>query len=201
MIDFYTFGTFHGKRISIMLEETGLRYQVHKVDLATGEHKKADFLGINPSGRIPTIVDNDESNGLIVTQSAAILIYLAEKSGLFLPTERVAKTKVIEWLFFHATDISPSMFDSFFLKKRCEPAQPDAAGFLDQRIFELYQHFDNQLANNEFIGGNSYSIADIAIFPTITENETFFDAYPNIKRWYKQVGERDAVQLGMSIPN
>jgi GST-like protein len=199
MIDFYTFATWNGKRVAIMLEETGLEYQVHKVDLMKGEHKQADFLGINPSGRIPTIVDNDEGNGLIVTQSAAILVYLAEKSGLFLPQETVARARVMEWLFFHATDISPTMFDSFFLTKRCEPNQLEAAKFLDQRIFELYKNFDDQLANNEFIAGDSYSIADMAIFPTLN-NEALFERYAHLKRWHAQVGERAAVQRGMAIP-
>jgi len=199
MIDFYTFATWNGKRVAIMLEETGLDYQVHKVDLMKGEHKQAEFLGINPSGRIPTIIDNDVDNGLIVTQSAAILVYLAEKSGSFLPQETVARARVMEWLFFHATDISPTMFDSFFLTKRCEPNQLEAAKFLDQRIFELYKNFDNQLANNEFIAGDHYSIADIAIFPTIN-NETLLASYANLKRWHIQVSERAAVQRGMGIP-
>ena len=199
MIDFYTFATWNGKRVAIMLEETGLEYQVHKVDLAKGEHKQADFLGINPSGRIPAIIDSEQGNGLIVTQSAAILVYLAEKSGLFLPQETVARAKVMEWLFFHATDISPTMFDSFFLTKRCEPNQLEAAKFLDQRIFELYKNFDDQLANNEFIAGNTYSIADIAIFPTIN-NDALLKNYSNLKRWHIQVTERAAVQRGMAIP-
>lgn len=199
MIDFYTFATWNGKRVAIMLEETGLEYQVHKIDLAKGEHKQADFLGINPSGRIPTIIDNDEGNGLIVTQSAAILVYLAEKSGLFLPQETVARAGVMEWLFFHATDISPTMFDSFFLSKRCEPNQLEAAKFLDQRIFELYKNFDEQLAKNEFIAGDDYSIADIAIFPTIN-NEAILANYAHLKRWHVQVSERAAVQRGMAIP-
>ncbi len=199
MIDFYTFATWNGKRVAIMLEETGLDYQVHEVDLMKGEHKQAEFLGINPSGRIPTIIDNDVDNGLIVTQSAAILVYLAEKSGLFLPQETVARTRVMEWLFFHATDISPTMFDSFFLTKRCEPNQLEAAKFLDQRIFELYKNFDDQLAKNEFIAGDHYSIADIAIFPTIND-EALLVSYANIKRWHIQVAKRIAVQRGMAIP-
>ncbi|MDQ7091871.1 MAG: glutathione S-transferase N-terminal domain-containing protein [Methylococcales bacterium] len=199
MIDFYTSATWNGKRAAIMLEETGLEYQVHKIDLAQGEQKKASYLEINPSGRIPAIVDNEEGEGLIVTQSAAILLYLAEKSGKFLPQETAARAKVMEWLFFHATDISPTMFDSFFLSKRCDPVQPAAAQFLNQRIFELYKNFDVQLADNEFIAGADYSIADIAIFPTINDL-TLLESYPNLKRWHTLVSQRAAVQKGMSIP-
>lgn len=202
MIDFYTYPTFNGQRVSIMLEETGFEYQVHTIDLMKGEQKQADFLDINPSGRIPAIIDNDEAKGLAVTQSAAILVYLAEKSELFLPKERLARTKVMEWLFFHATDISPTMYDSFFLTKRCQPPQLKAAEFLNQSIFELYKNFDQQLANYEFIGGRQYSIADIATFPTMNKDDVkFFESYPNLKRWYAQIGEREAVQRGMAIPD
>ncbi|MCK5897617.1 MAG: glutathione S-transferase N-terminal domain-containing protein [Methylococcales bacterium] len=201
MIDFYTHSTWNGRRVAIMLEETGLAYQLHHINLAKGEHKKTDFLEINPSGRIPAIRDQDINDGLIVTQSAAILIYLAEKSGLFLPTETVSRAKVLEWLFFHATDITPTQFDSFFLTARCEPSQPDAADFLNQRIFDLYTNFDAQLGKSEFIGGDDYSIADIAIFPAINkDNSVLFEAYPNLRRWYAQVAERAAVQRGMTIP-
>ncbi|MCK5728194.1 MAG: glutathione S-transferase family protein [Methylococcales bacterium] len=201
MIDFYTHSTWNGRRVAIMLEETGLDYQLHHINLAKGEHKQTDFLEINPSGRIPAIRDQAINEGLIVTQSAAILVYLAEKSGLFLPTETAARAKVLEWLFFHATDITPTQFDSFFLTARCEPSQNAAADFLDQRIFELYTNFDVQLGKSEFIGGETYSIADIAIFPAINkDNNALFDAYPNLKRWYAQVAERAAVQRGMAIP-
>ena len=200
MIDFYTFATWNGRRVAIMLEETGLNFQTHIINLREGEHKKEAFLAINPSGRIPAIVDQAVDNGLIVTQSAAILVYLAEKSGLFLPTEAPTRAKVMEWLFFHATDITPTQFDSFFLSVRCQPEQLEAAGFLDQRIFELYQNFDVQLGQNEFIAGVSYSIADMAIFPAINpENRALFETYPHLKRWYTQVSERPAVQRAMKI--
>ncbi|MCK5871499.1 MAG: glutathione S-transferase N-terminal domain-containing protein [Methylococcales bacterium] len=200
MIDFYTHPTWNGRRVAIMLEETGLAYQLHPINLAKGAHKQAAFLEINPSGRIPAIRDQTVNEGLIVTQSAAILVYLAEKSGLLLPTETVARAKVLEWLFFHATDITPTQFDSFFLTARCEPTQLDAAAFLNQRIFDLYAHFDAQLGKSEFIGGDDYSIADIAIFPAINkEDNTLFDAYPHLKRWYAQVAERAGVQRGMKV--
>jgi GST-like protein len=200
MIDFYTFATWNGQRVAIMLEETGLDYQTHLINLREGEHKKDAFLAINPSGRIPTIVDQTVNNGLIVTQSAAILMYLAEKSGVFLPTETVARAKVMEWLFFHATDITPTQFDSFFLTVRCQPAQLEAAELLNQRIFELYKNFEVQLGENEFIAGAEYSIADMAIFPAINrEDSALFTAYPNLKRWYEQVGERAAVQRALKI--
>lgn len=197
MIDFYTYSTFNGKRVAIMLEETGLDYQTHIINLAKGEQRSAEFLGINPSGRIPTIIDD----GLILTQSAAILIYLAEKSGVLLPTDTIARAKVMEWLCFNATDISPAMFDSYYLTQRCQPAQPQAAELLNQRIFMLFQNFDNELAQHEFIGGDSYSIADIAMFPTLPADTTeFFQSYPNLQRWFQLVSQRPAVQIGMQMP-
>ena len=201
MLDFYTYGTFNGQRVSIMLEETALEYQVHKVDIMKGEQNEADFLAVNPSGRIPTIIDNDFEQPLIVTQSAAILLYLAEKTGLFLPKETIARAKVIEWLFFHATDITPSMFDSYYLTQRCETKELAAAKLLDKRIFGLYKNFDAQLAKHEFIAGDQYSIADIAIFPAIkADNDAFFKEYANINRWFKQLAARPSIQMGMSIP-
>lgn len=202
MIDFYTYGTFNGRRVAIMLEETELEYRVHKVDLFAGEQRQAAFLALNPSGRIPTIVDNDDGQRLIVTQSAAILMYLAEKSGMLLPKERVARAKVIEWLFFHATDITPTLFDSFYLTQLCKTKQLEAGKLLDERVFALYQNFDEQLAKHEFIGGESYSIADIAVFPALkADDEAFFEKYSNIRRWYSLISQRPAVQRGMAIPN
>ena len=199
MIDFYTYSTFNGRRVSIMLEETGLEYQAHKIDLFKGEQKKPEFLKINPSGRIPAIIDHDEN--LILTQSAAILMYLAEKSGLLMPSALKARAKIFEWLFFHATDITPTLFDSFYLSTLCESKQPQAADLLNQRVFNLYQNFDDQLKAHEFIGGEDYSIADIAMFPAIQKDNTaFFQKYVHIKRWYEQISKRDAVQRGMKIP-
>ena len=203
MIDFYTFKTFNGQRVSIMLEETGFEYTVHKVHLRKGEQKLLEFLKINPSGRIPAIIDRDSafSEPLVLNQSAAILLYLAEKSGCLLPSEPVAKARTLEWLMFNATDIGPNAFCAFYFTNRITPTLPDAADVLVARNLELYQYFDRQLADNEYLAGDGYTIADIATFPSVVAKpDEIFKRYKNIQRWAEMLLTRPAVQRGLLVP-
>ncbi len=201
MIDFYTYGTPNSRRVSVMLEETGLNYRLHKVDLLVGEQKQPAYLQINPTGRIPTIIDHDVAGeSLVLSQSAAILLYLAEKTGRFLPSDPIAKAHVLEWPFFHATDVTPTGFDIFYLSSRIEPPHPDAAIALRQRLFDLYGHFNRRLAENEYLGGDQYSIADIGALPGFAARQEVLSDYPNIKRWCDALLERPAVQRGLQIP-
>lgn len=202
MIDLYTASTFNGQRVSIMLEETGLEYSAHRVDLARGEQRLADFLQLNPSGRIPVIVDHEsgESTPFVLTQSVAILQYLAEKSGRLLPASITARAKVYEWMEFHATDISSFIFAAFYLQRRTKPKQEQAADQLRARVHEFYQYFDQQLENFEFLAGASYSIADIAALPAVIAHEKTLSEYTNLTRWMQQLQQRPAVQRGMLIP-
>ena len=129
MMILYTANTFNGQRVSIMLEEIGLPYSVHKVDLAKGDQRQADFLRLNPSGRIPVLVDHADgmSGPLVITQSPAILQYLAEKTGQLLPDFLSARAKVYEWMHFHAIDIGSVIFSAFYLQRRSSPKQLKAA--------------------------------------------------------------------------
>ena len=202
MIDLYTASTFNGQRISIMLEETELAYTPHKIDLAKGEQHQIEFLKLNPSGRIPVLVDqNSGSNSpLVLTQSVAILQYLAEKTQLLLPKSLSDRAKVYEWMNFHAVDIGSTLFSAFYLHQRIKPSHEHAADQLRQRVIELYQYFDQQLADQEFLAGASYSIADITALPAVmTQKEKLAD-YKNLNRWLQQLEQRPAVQRGMAVP-
>ncbi|MCK5190029.1 MAG: glutathione S-transferase family protein [Methylococcales bacterium] len=202
MIDLYTASTFNGQRVSIMLEETGLPYSVHRVDLTKGDQRQPGFLKLNSSGRIPVLVDLDSgsSRPLVITQSVAILQYLAEKTQQLLPKSLPDRVKVYEWMHFHAIDIGSVLFSAFYLQRRCSPMQPQAADQLTERVHELYFYFDQQLAEQEFLAGSSYSIADITALPAVIKQEKELAEYPDLTRWLKQLKQRPAVQRGMAIP-
>lgn len=202
MIDLYTASTFNGQRVSIMLEETGLPYSVHRVDLTKGDQRRPGFLKLNSSGRIPVIVDSDSgsSRPLVITQSVAILQYLAEKTGQLLPESLPDRVRVYEWMHFHAIDIGSVLFSAFYLQRRCSTLQPQAAEQLRERVHELYFYFDQQLAEQEFLAGSSYSIADITALPAVITQEKKLAEYSNLTRWLLQLKQRPAVQRGMAIP-
>ena len=203
MIDLYTASTFNGQRASIMLEETELAYTAHKINLLKGEQHQADFLKLNASGRIPVIVDHESgaSDPFVLTQSTAILQYLAEKTQKLIPTSLVDRAKMYEWMHFHAVDIGSTLFSAFYLQNRINPKEEQAADQLRQRVHELYQHFDQQLSAQEFIAGASYSIADITVLPTVIAQEAKLAEYKNLTRWLQQLKQRPAVQRGMAVPN
>ena len=199
VIDLYSYGTINGQNIVIALEEMQLDYLLHKVDLINGEQRDSAFLKLNPSGRIPIIIDHD--NNLILSQSSAILIYLAEKSGKLLSTDVVLRAKTLEWMMFHATDLAPNLFNNFYLKALIKKPQPIAAKFIKDRYLNLYQHFNNQLAQHEFLNEVEFSIADIAAYPAIYRLvDTFEDLqYHHIIRWFNQVSKRPAVVKGINF--
>ena len=202
MIDLYTASTFNGQRASIMLEETGLDYAAHRIDLAKGKQRQQAFLQLNPSGRIPVIVDHDSADAkpFVLTQSVAIVQYLAEKSGQFLPESLTERARVYEWMQFHAVDIGSTLFNAFYLQRRIKPGQEQATDQLRQRIHGLYQYFDQQLAEHEFLAGSTYSIADIAALPAVIAQTHTLNEYANLTRWCQQLQQRHAVQRGMLIP-
>ena len=203
MIDLYTEKTFNGQRVSIMLEETGLAYTAHHINLMQGEQHHADFLKLNPSARIPVLVDHDQgsSSPLVLTQSVAILQYLAEKTQLLIPKILTERAKMYEWVNFHAIDIGSTLFSAFYLQQLITPHEKQAAEQLRVRIHKLYQFFDQQLAEQEFLAGASYSIADITVLPAVISQAETLTEYKNLMRWLEQLKLRPAVQQGMNIPN
>jgi GST-like protein len=200
MIDLYTFTTPNGRKASVMLEEVELPYNVHKIDITKGEQFTPEFVAINPNSKIPAIVDQD--TGMTVFESGAILLYLGEKTGKFLPTEQKARFQVLEWLMFQMGGVGPMFGQLNHFKKFAPEKIPYAIERYEKETLRLYGVLDKQLADREFIC-NEYSIADIATFPWVASYEfqgLTLDNHPNLKRWFETIQQRPAVQRGMAVP-
>ena len=201
MIDLYTAATPNGKKVSIMLEELGASYKVHALNLSELEHKEPWFLEINPNGKIPAIVDNDD--GTVVFESGAILIYLADKFGGFLPpVEDRRRTTCIQWLMFQMSGVGPMQGQLNVFLKYAPEKIPYAIKRYTEETKRLYSVLDERLSEVKYLA-EEYSIADIATWPWINAYgwaEIDLGAFPNLTRWHAQVGERPAVIKGSGIP-
>lgn len=200
MIDLYTFTTPNGRKASIMLEEVGLPYNVYKIDITKNEQFTPEYVAINPNSKIPAIIDQD--TGMTVFESGAILIYLAEKAGKFLPTEQKQRYQVLEWLMLQMGSVGP-MFGQLNHFKKFAPEKIEyAIARYEKETLRLYGVLDQQLANNQFICGD-YSIADIATYPWVAIYEfqgLTLDEHPHLKRWVEMLQLRPALQRGMAVP-
>lgn len=199
MIDLYTFTTPNGRKPIIMLEEVGIPYTIHAVDITKGDQFKPEYVEINPNSKIPSIKDRDTE--LTIFESAAILLYLAEKSGKLMPTEQKGRFTVLEWLMFQIGSIGPMFGQLSHFKLHAPEQVPYAINRFEKEALRLYGVLDSQLSDHEFIA-NEYSIADVATFPWVANYEQIgltLDQHPNLKRWVNTVQERPAVQKGMSI--
>ncbi len=200
MIDCYTFATPNGRKVSIMLEEVGLPYIVHSIDIRQNQQFSPEFVAINPNSKIPAIVDQE--TGITVFESGAILIYLAEKTGKFFPQETKAKFQVLQWLMFQVGGVGP-MFGQLNHFRRFAPEPiPYAINRYEQETLRLYGVMNQQLATREYIAGD-YSIADMAIYPWVAIYEfqgLTLESYPHLKNWCDRMASRPAVQKGMAIP-
>lgn len=201
MIDLYTAATPNGKKISIMLEELGTAYRVHALDLSEFEHKEPWFLEINPNGKIPAIVDNDD--GTAVFESGAILIYLADKfGGLLPPVGDGRRTACVQWLMFQMSAVGPMQGQLNVFLKYAPEKIPYAIRRYTEETKRLYSVLDERLSRVEYIAGE-YSIADIATWPWINAYDWVrmdLEDFPNLVRWRAAVGERPAVIKGSGIP-
>jgi GST-like protein len=201
MIDLYTWTTPNGRKVSILLEELGLPYTAHAVNIGKDEQFAPDFLKISPNNKIPAIVDHD--TGVSQFESGAIMIYLAEKTGQFLPTEVKARAEVMQWLMWQMGGFGPMLGQAHvFLKFNRGLSQPAEERFAKEAK-RLYGVLDRQLADHEYVAGD-YSIADMAIFPWAARHdwhEIDLTAFPNVLRWYRQVAARPAVQRGYQVPS
>lgn len=200
MIDLYTFTTPNGRKASVMLEEVGLPYSVHVINIGKGDQFTPEYVAINPNSKIPAIVDHDAN--MTIFESGAILMYLAEKTGKFFPTEPKQRYQVIEWLFFQMASVGP-MFGQLNHFRRFAPEQiPYAVERYEKETLRLYGVLDKQLQDQEFLCGD-YSIADIATYPWVSIYDfqgLTLDHHPHLKRWVETVGQRPAVQKGMAVP-
>lgn len=204
MIDLYTWTTPNGRKVSIMLEETGLAYRVKPVNIGKGEQFAPDFLAIGPNNRIPAIVDHDGPQGkpMPLFESGAILLYLAYKTGKFLPTDVTQQFQVIQWLMFQMGGIGPMFGQAHhFLRAAPEPV-PYAIERYTTEARRLYKVLDQQLQGQPYLAGE-YSIADIATYPWIARHEWHkvdLGDFPGVKQWFERVGARPAVKRGMAVP-
>ena len=205
MIDLHYAPTPNGWKISIMLEELGLPYKVIPVNIRAGEQFRPEFLAISPNNRIPAIVDHAPSDGgepFSVFETGAILIYLADKTGRFLPTEMRARSRVIQWVMWQMGGLGPMLGQHGHFALYAAEKIPYAIERYRDEAARLYRVLDTQLGKTGAYIAGDYSIADIACFPwTMTHKAQGFtlDDYPNIKRWYAEVRGRPQVQAGLAI--
>jgi glutathione S-transferase len=201
MIDLYTASTPNGWKASIALEELGLPYRAHRVDLQSGEQKRPEFLAINPNGRIPVIVDRD-ADDFPVFESGAILVYLAEKAGALLPTDVKGRSRVMQWLMFQMGGIGPMMGQANVFYRYHTEKIPFAIDRYQRETRRLFGVLDGQLASHEYLAGD-YSIADIANWCWVSTHDwsgVSLDGLPHLTRWLETVRERPAVQRGRAVP-
>ncbi len=203
MIDFYTWTTPNGTKVSIMLEEIGMPYNVHPVNLGKNEQRTPEFLAINPNGRIPAIVDTEGPGGkpLKVFESGAILIYLAEKSGKLLPRDPVRRIEAIQWLMFQMAGVGPMFGQLGWFKRNGADNLQAITRYTDESI-RLAGVLDQRLGEAEYLAGE-YSIADIANFTWVGVLPYFnitLDKTPNLRRWHEAISARPAVQRGLKVP-
>ena len=206
MIDLYTWTTPNGRKVSIMLEECGLPYNVHKIDIGKGDQFTPEFVALNPNSKIPAMVDSNGPDGKSITlfESGAMLVYLAQHYQKFLPPDWHQLYHVFQWLMFQMGGVGP-MFGQTHHFLRAAPEQvPYAINRYKKETDRLYGVMDKELAKRDYLAGNFYSIADIATYPWVARYEwhkTDLKLFPNVKRWFDEIGKRPAVQRGMVVPS
>ena len=202
-MDLYTFGTPNGHKISIMLEELKVPYNVKKIDISKGEQKSPEFLKINPNGKIPALVDGETT----IFETIAIMIYLADKYGMFLANAGPKRYETLQWCLYQASGLAPNLGQFGHFTVFAKEKVPYAIDRFKQEVDRLFGVMEDQLAKNTFLAGAEYSIADIASWPWIEGYRTFYkqeiDAskFPSLKRWYHEIAKRPAVQKGLKVPN
>jgi len=200
MIDFYTWTTPNGRKVSILLEELGVDYEVHSINITQGDQNSPAFMKISPNNKIPAIIDRD--NGMSLMESGAILIYLAEKYGKFLPKDSIARAEVNEWLMWQMGGFGPILGQAHHFL-HFNPGKSDyAEARFRSEVARLYGVLDRRLEGRDYIC-DDYSIADMACWPWVSRYEwqqVNLADYPNVRSWYQHLLARDAVQKGYHIP-
>jgi GSH-dependent disulfide-bond oxidoreductase len=204
MIDLYTWGTPNGRKVSIMLEECGLEYRVHSIDIGKGDQFKPEFVAINPNSKIPAIVDSQGPDGKPISmfESGAILIYLSGKTGKFLPQSVRAKYDALQWLMFQMGGVGPMFGQAHHFMRAKKDEIPYGTERYGQETRRLYGVLDAQLAKTPFLAAE-YSIADIATYPWVARHEWHrvdLADFPAVKRWFDTISRRPAVARGMAVP-
>ncbi len=198
MINLYTWSTPNGRKASIMLEEIGLPYRVHPIDIGKNDQFDEDFLKISPNNKIPAIVD--EENGLSMMESGAILIYLADKTGMLMPQNK--RWQILEWLMFQMGGFGPMLGQAHHFLHFKAGASEYAEKRYKVEAQRLYAVLDDHLEENEYVAGK-YTIADIALWPWASRfdwQRVDMNHFPSVKRWYTEIAARPAVQKGYRVP-
>lgn len=203
MIDLYTWPTPNGFKVSIMLEETGLPYNVIPVNIGAGDQFKPDYLKISPNNKMPALVDPDGPGGkpYSLFESGAILMYLAEKTGKFMPTETRARYDVIKWLMFQMGTVGPMLGQAHHFRQYAPEPVPYAIDRYTNEAKRIYGVINRRLAEADYLAG-AYSIADMAVFPWLRPHKRQgqdLNDFPNLKRWFDAIAERPAVQKGVAV--
>ena len=204
-IDLYTWKTSNGKKATIMMEECGLDYRIHPIDISTDIQFAEDFVKVNPNSKIPAIVDHDGPNGgsFTVIESGAILMYLAEKTGLFLPKEMEKKYEVIQWVMFQMGGVGPIFGQVHHFKRAAKETVPYAINRYYNECRRLYGVLDARLSEREYIANDAVSIADFCTLPWVFRHdwqEIDLTDFSNVKRWYDTMMQRPALLRGMELP-
>ena len=203
MIDLYTWPTPNGHKMHIMLEEVGLDYKVIPIDIGAGDQFDPDFLKISPNNKMPAMVDHDGPGGepYPMFESGAMLLYLAEKTGCFAPSEIRARYRVTQWLMFQMGHIGPMLGQAHHFRAYAPETIPYAVERYTNEAGRLYKVLDTRLGQSEFLA-DEYSIADIAVFPWLRSYERQgqdLDDFPHVKRWFEVISARPAVQRGLQV--
>lgn len=202
MIDLYAYPSSNGQRAAVMLEECGLPYRVHRIDLAKGEQRDPAFLAINPAGQIPVIVDSDGPGGapITVTQSGAILLYLAAKTGRLMPAEAVQRVRAVEQVFHAVTDCAGASGSIYALSARVPDKSDANVRYYEDRLLAHLRVADGVLARQPYLAGNAFTIADVALYPIVAVRRALVERAGDLAQlmdWAERVGGREAVARGM----
>ena len=204
MIVVHSWATPNGHKVHVMLEECGLPYSVHAVDIGAGDQFKPDFLAISPNNRIPAIVDSDgpDDKPISLFESGAILLYLAGKTGRFMPTDVRGKYETLEWLMFQMGGVGPMLGQAHHFRIYAPEKIAYAVERYTNEARRLYGVMDKRLGQSRFLGSDEYSIADIATWPWTRsyQNQGIeLDDFPNVKRWFETIGARAGAQRGVQV--
>jgi len=205
MIDLYSWKTSNGRKLGIMLEELGIPYKAHPIDIGAGDQFTPEFTKLNPNQKIPAMVDSDGPGGKPITlfESGAMLIYLAEKTGRFLPQDPRKRYETIQWLMFQMGGIGPIFGQVHHFKRAAKEQVPYALERYGTECRRLYGVLDGRLADHPYLAADEYTIADIATYPWVLRHpwqEVELGDFPNVKRWFDEISARPAVQTGIEIP-
>jgi GSH-dependent disulfide-bond oxidoreductase len=204
MIEVYSWATPNGHKVHIMLEECGLAYRAIPVNIGAGEQFRPEFLAISPNNKIPAIVDPEGPDGapISVFESGAILLYLAAKSGRFLPVDVRGRYATLEWLMFQMGSIGPLLGQAHHFRQYAPEKIPYAIDRYTNEAKRLYGVLDTRVAKSRYVAGNEYTIADMAIFPWLRswKNQGIdWNDYPHLKGWFDEIDRRPAVQRGVQV--